>query len=51
MVLLVRRLLIGGSPFQGRCPTERLTMDPVQKTQSTLRHVTALETADLARLL
>jgi hypothetical protein len=33
--LWVRHLLIGGSPFQGRCPPQRLTMGAVQKSQTT----------------
>lgn len=34
-VLWVRRLLIGGSPFQGGAPPQKLSMCPVQKCQYT----------------
>ena len=33
--LWVRRLLMGGGPLRGGVPPQRLTMGPVQKTQTT----------------
>lgn len=33
-----RRLVMGGVPFQVRCPARSLTMGPVQKNQSTSHH-------------